>query len=492
MNTSSCITRRSFLATAAGGAASFLILPRRSALGFQANERLNLGIIGVGGYAAAVAFVPAIHLYENAGITALCDVDQRKVVPALEMWKQRAGAWPGSDKPEEKRAAPHYQRLAEKTPPLFEDYRRMFDRMGRDIDAVVVATPDHSHTPAAAEAMHHGKHVLAEKPLCITVHEARGLRALALKQKLATSMGNQGTQSGQFRRGVELIREGALGRVEQVHIWFNRGGRNLQRPPQGVQPVPAELNWDMWLGSVAWREYHREWIARNHWRDTGIGELGNFGPHSANLAFMALKLADLWEPGPGPRPVIRVQAEASSINRLSFPAWERIRWQVPARGDMPPVTFTWHQGPDHAPGTPQIITGLMRERGASDEEISKLFLYAGAMIIGSEGAIVTDSHNVGIHLFPREKFKDVEKSRPLTIPSSRGHYRDWMDACRGGPAPLARFEHAAPFSELLCLGDVATRFAGDALEYDPLGGRVLNHTEANQALSYEYRKGWRL
>lgn len=462
----------------------------RAAFAFQANERLNLAIVGVAGYAAANAFVRAIHIYDNVGITALCDVDLRKVAPAMKLWDERAAHWPTSQKTEERRGAEHYVRLSEKKPPLFDDYRRMIDDAGKTFDAVVVATPDHSHAAPSALALRAGKHAFSEKPLTITVNEARTLREIAAASpKLATSLGNQGTQSGPFRRGLELLAEGAIGPVEQVHVWFDRGGRNHKKPPQGTKPVPPELNWNLWLGPVAWREYHPDWIARTHWRDTSAGELGNFGPHTANLAFMGLKATDLWE-GES-RPIV-VEAECSEVNRLSFPTWEKIHWRVPARGKLPPVTFTWHQGPGLPPGSRQLIEGLMREWGAGDEDVKKLLLYAGAMIVGSEGAIVTDSHNVNVTLLPKEKFEGLSTKEPKTVPTSRGHYRDWLHACRGGEPPLARFEYAGPFNEFLMLGDVATRFAGERLEYDPRFGRITNDAEADAALGYEYREGWTL
>lgn len=209
---------------------------------------------------------------------------------------------------------------------------------------------------------------------------------------------------------------------------------------------------------------------------------------------MALNVADLWDAklaGAAHAP-IRIEAECSSVNRISFPVWEKIRWHVPARGQSRPVTFTWHQGPEYAPGSRELFERLMREHGATDEEIKKLLLYAGAMIVGTKGAIVTDSHNVNVTLLPKEKFAGVNKEKPKSVAESRGHYRDWIHACRGGEPPWARFEYAAPFNEFLMLGDVATRFPGSALEYDPLAGTIANHPEASQALGYEYRKGWRL
>lgn len=489
--------RRRFLACGVAAGAGLVILRSpRSAFGYRANERLNLAIVGVAGYAASVAFTPAIHLYDNVALTALCDVDRRKVAPTFAMWEERARQWPASEDAAQGRAAEHYVRLAEDRPPLFEDFRRMLDVMDRDVDAVVVATPDHTHAVISAAALRAGKHVLTEKPLTISAHEARALRTLAQEQQVATSMGTQGVQSAAFRRGLEIVREGVIGPVEEVHVFFSRGGQNFQQPPRGAHEVPRELNWNLWLAQLAWREYHPGWINRIAWRGTSLGELGNFAPHSANLAFMGLEIRELWDRAPdgAERRPIRVVAECSEINRLSYPRWERIRWEVPARGALPPVTFTWHHGPppDYAPGSRAELTELLRRHGAADAELEDLLPYAGALLVGARGVLATNSHNTDITLLPRERFEDVQQDRPQTVPPSPGHYREWVDACRDGPTPLTEFAYASPFAEFLTLGEVATRFAGDELEFDPATGEILNHAEAHAALTYAYRDGWRL
>ena len=231
------MNRRRFLAAGA----SLLILPSaHSARGYPANERLNLALVGVGGYANAAAFVPGLHLYGNVGVAALCDVDERRLAGAYKAW-------------EERRATEVYARHLKDRPRFFPDVRKMLDEMGGAIDAVVVATPDHSHAAISAACLRAEKHVFCEKPLTIAVREARALRELAAKHKVATSMGNQGTQSGPHRRAVELIREGALGAVTDVHVWFPRGGQNHKERPQGEQAIPPELHWDLWLGPVAAR-----------------------------------------------------------------------------------------------------------------------------------------------------------------------------------------------------------------------------------------------
>jgi predicted dehydrogenase len=494
---SSRMHRRRFLAGTAGAGAGLLILPSaRSALGYQANERLNLGVVGVAGYGAHHGFVTAIHLYDNVTITALCDVDARKTAPTFAMWEERAREWPGADDAARRRGAEHYIRLVKNRPPMFEDFRRMFDQASDRFDAAVVATPDHTHAVISAAALRAGKHVLAEKPLTISAHEGRALRKLTLEQQVATTVNTGGAASAQFRRGVEIVRDGVLGPVEQVHVFFSRGGRNFQNTPEGAHDVPPELNWNLWLAQLPWRDYHPGWINRIAWRGTSLGELGNFGPHSANMAFMSLEVKDLWDrrPEDAARKPIRIRAECSEINRVSYPRSERIRWEVPARGDLPPVALTWHHGypPDYAPGSRELLTDLLRDHGASQEEIKELLGYAGAVLVGSKGILVTNSHNTTFTLFPKDRFEEVQQRQPQTIPTSPGHYREWIDACRGGPMPLTNFEYAAPFAELLTLGEIATRFAGESLDYDPVAGRMLNHVEANQALSYEYREGWRL
>jgi len=490
------VQRRDFLKGAIAGGPGLLIVSPRSAFAYQANERLNLAIVGTWGYCSAAYFVPQLHALENVALAALCDVDLRKLANVYRLWKDRAGGWPKSDKPEERGVAGLYQRLVKEPPPLYRDFRKMLDDKERAIDAVVCATPDHMHAIVSAASLRAGKHILAEKPLTIRPQESRALRSLAAERKhLATSMGNQGTASGQFRRGVELLREGAIGPVEEVHLWFTRGGRNHQQPPRGTEAVPSELEWDLWLGPVAWREYHPGWISRNSWRDTTYGELGNMGPHDANMAFMGLNVRELWEGGSSEAPVIRVRAEVSEINRLSFPRWERIQWSIPARGAMPPVTFTWHHGPtrDFSPGSRPILEKKMRDVGASQEQIDEHLKGRGALIIGSKGAILAGTANFQFIMLPTRKFENVQQKRPEILPvSPRGHYQDWIAACRGGPMPMANFGYATALNELLTLGQAATAYPETQLDYDVRTGQFRNHAAANQWTAYEYRRGWSL
>lgn len=488
------INRRRFFARAGTIGGGLLILRSvRIAHAYHANERLNLAVVGMAGYGAYHGFAESIHTYGNVGYAVSCDVDLRKVQRVYDLWDKRAGAWARSNKEiERKAAAEHYSRLSAKRPPLYDDYRRMFDKAADDFDAVVVATPDHTHALIAAAALHCGKPVLAEKPLTISANEARTLHQLAREKKLPTQMNNGGTASPGFRRGVEIIREGILGEIREVHMFFSRGGRNFQHPPRGSQPVPPELDWNLWLAQVRWREYHPEWINRIAWRETSIGELGNFGPHCGNMAFMALNVADLWN-SPSARP-IRVTSECSEVNDLSYPRWERIRWEIPARATLPPVTFTWHHGhpPDYAPGSREEFQRILRAQGATDSELKELLPDAGCLIVGSKGLLATNSHNTTVQLLPHEKFENVEQRRPLTLPNSPGHYREWIEACRGGPKPLSNFEYAAPFAEFLNVGSLTTRFSGEGIDFHPASGRITNHPRAAALLSYQFREGWKI
>jgi hypothetical protein len=354
---------------------------------------------------------------------------------------------------------------------------------------VVVATPDHSHAVASAAAIRAGKHVFCEKPLTRTLQESRTLRGLARQYKVATSMGNQGTASGQFRRALELVRDGTLGEIKEVHVWNSGGGADRQKPPEGEPPVPDGLDWDLWLGPAAYRPFHREWMQRNLWREFGTCQLGNWASHTANLAFMSLKVHELWlaEPPEKPGPVLRVEAECSGINRLSFPRWEIVKWHVPARAELPPITITWHNGP--APGSRELIESV--RESITDEREKSLADFAGALFIGTKGRLHTTGHNATFRLLPEEQFRDVERDRPLSVDASRGHEQDWLLACRGGKPAWANFDYASALNEFLMLGNVATQFE-TPLDFEPAGLKIKGNPEADALLRCEYRQEWTL
>jgi len=451
-------TRRRFLGSAA--ATGFLLLADpRSLRAYAANDRVNLAHVGCGGRGREL-----IGTFANlATIVAMCDVNDSR---ATEMYRKHPDV------------------------PKFKDYRRMLEAKGREIDAVVIAVPDHSHAAATAAAIRAGKHVYTEKPLTRLVHESRALRELAGKHKVATSMGNQGTASGAYRRAVELIQAGKLGTIQAVYSFTDQGGLGWTKAPEGEQKIPPYLDWDLWLGPAASRPFHIKWMAWHFWRDFGTAQLGNWASHIANLPFRALKIDSLWQASGEPRS-IRVEAKVAAVNRLGFPRWEHVQYHVPPRGDLPPVTLHWMNGGGKEAHRTQLEQALGRELDWGDKGDKKWKDWAGCLVVGSEGKLYANAHNTTFTLLPEGKFAGVQVQRPETLEPSGGHERDWLAACRGGKKPWASFDFAAPLTEFNVLGNVATQFEG-AIEYDPVAGRIVNNGEADKCLSCEHRKGWTL
>jgi hypothetical protein len=479
------ISRRRFLAgTALGGAGLLVLRNSASARSYQANEKLSVALVGCGG--RGNWFVDTIPRMEN--VVALCDVSDQKVAEAFKHWEEFGKRYATSPHDWERRAAQAFNRLGETKPKTFHDFRKMLDEMGKAIDAVVVATPDHTHAVASAAAIKAGKPVFCEKPLTRTLHESRALRELARKHKVATSMGNQGTYGGAFRRALELIRNGTIGEIKEVHVWNSGGGADRQQPPQGDEPVPEWLKWDLWLGPAAARPYHREWLHRHLWREFGTCQLGNWGSHTANLGFMALKVHELWltEAPKQPRPLVGIEAKCAGINKLSFPRWEIVNWKIPARADLPPITITWYNGA--APGMREVLERVMPGAPAKDKG---LWEFAGTLIVGSKGSIHTTGHNMSFRLLPEEQFQGVQRDRPETVENSRGPEQDWFAAIRGGKAAWANFDYASALNEFLMLGNVATQFEGP-LQFEPIAMKIVNNPAADALLRCEYRQGWSL
>jgi uncharacterized protein YukE len=477
-------SRRRFLSAAAAAGAGLTILPARSLRAYAANEKINVALMGVGG--RGEWFVDNIPRMER--VAAVCDVNDEKTAAAFKHWEEFGKRYAASQHEWERRAGVEFQRLAAEKPKAFRDFRKLLDEMGKSIDAVVVATPDHTHAVVSAAAIKAGKHVFCEKPLTRTLHESRALRELARKHGVATSMGNQGTYGGAFRRALELIQNGTLGEIKEVHVWNSGGGADRRQPPQGSDEPPASLDWNLWLGPAADRPYNRQWMQRHSWREFGTCQLGNWGPHSANLGFMSLKVPDLWlgEAAAKAEKRLRVSAETSGINRLSFPKWEIVRWEIPARGDLKPITIVWYNG--NAPGIVELIEPALESAPKKDRNNWR---FAGTLIVGTKGKIHTTGHNMWFQLLPAEAFRGVQCERPETLDNSRGPEQDWFAAIRGGKRPWANFDYASALIEFLMLGNVATQFEAK-LEFDPVAMKVVNHAEADALLRCEYRKGWTL
>ncbi|MBM4027960.1 MAG: Gfo/Idh/MocA family oxidoreductase [Planctomycetes bacterium] len=457
------ITRRTLLKdTTVGTVGLVLLKDSRSARTYAANNRVNLALVGVAGRGSWFSDT----MPKLANIVAMCDVNDR-------------------------RAEPYFKAVPEAK--KYHDFRRMLDEMGQEIDALTVATPDNTHAVISAAAIRRGKHVLCEKPLTHDVFEARTLRELARQYKVVTQMGNQGTASGDFRRGVEQIQAGVLGEIREVHAWNTGGGAGERPVPADEHPRPAYLNWDLWLGPAQFRPYNSRWEQWHTWRDFATGQLGNWACHTMNIIFKGLKIDSLWSASGGKEATrtIKLEVELSGVHAATFPKWEILRYTIPARGDMPPVTVHWYNGGGRAPGPREKIEEMMgRQLDWGDAGAKKWQDHAGCLFVGSKGLLHANGHNTVVTLLPEERFKDVE-GPARSLPRSRGHEREWLDACRGGPAALSNFDYSGPLTEFVLLGNVATLF-GKTIEYDPVAMKVTNLAEANAALKREYRQGWSL
>ncbi|MBM4035323.1 MAG: Gfo/Idh/MocA family oxidoreductase [Planctomycetes bacterium] len=466
------MSRRQFVRQAALGTGVFVLTSGQAARTYAANTKLNIALIGVGGRGQWYADV----IPKQANVVAFCDVNESR---AQATYKEHPDT------------------------PKFEDFRVMLDKR-KEIEGVMVSTPDHTHATAAAAAMMAGKHAFVEKPLCGCVHEARRLRELAQKHRVATQMGNQGSSGGQFRRGVELVEDSVLGDIREVYVWNSGGGVDYKEVPKDEQPVPPYLKWDLWLGPAKERPFNAKWLAWPHWREFGTGQIGMWGSHTNYLTFLSLKVLSLWHaepstslgPGPATKPRIKVRAEMSGINRISFPKWEKVHFSIPARGKLPPYTHHWING--GSPGWKEKLAELIGPESdwppPKEKEKGKRWSdFAGAMLLGSKGRLHSTGHNYTIDLLPAKQFEGIDISGPKRLTQSHGMPEpDWLHVARDGKwTAWSSFSSAGPYMEMLLLANVATQFDAE-LEYDPLEGKITNHPEADALLRRPYRPGWAL
>ena len=443
------VSRRDFMG-AAGAVAAFTIVPRY-VLGGAGNtppsEKLNIAGIGVGGRGGG-----DLQGVESENIVALCDVD----------WSRAAGAFRRYPKAKQ-----------------YKDFRKMLDKEDKNIDAVVVATPDHIHAPASIAAMKRNKHVYCEKPLTHSVYEARKMAEVAREHKVATQMGNQGQASPETRLMCEYIWDGAIGPVREVHVWTDRPlkGHNSVYWPQGVDrpadtpAVPETLDWDLWLGPAPERPYNPAYLPFKWrgWWDFGTGALGDIGCHRIDPIFRALKLGY----------PTSVTAVATRVNEEAYPVASIVYYEFPARGDMPPVKLTWYDG------------GMKPRR--PDELEDELQLGTnGILFVGDKGKMLED------RLIPESRRREYGKP-PQMIPRSPGHHVEWIEACKGGKAAGSDFvNHAGRLAEAVLLGNVALRpelrerMNRTKLMWDGPNLKITNVPEANKFLHREYREGWTL
>lgn len=453
------LTRRAFLAAAttsaivsacATRANTAQVVPGR----ISPNDRLNIAAIGIGGMGRA-----NIDACNAENIVALCDVDD-------DYASKTFTAYPKARQ--------------------YRDFRVMFDKEHQNIDAVIVATPDHTHAVAAIAAMRAGKHVFCQKPLAHSLYEVRKLTETARETGVQTQMGNQGHSSEQIRRLREWVQAGLLGQVREVHAWSDRpvGGDPwsdfpIMKRPEDAPPVPASLDWDLWLGPARERPYHpiyhpMSW--RGFW-DFGTGALGDMGCHILDPAFWAL---DLGQPTSVQATTTHYEA---GVSEETFPRASIVRYQFPARGNMPPVSLTWYDGRLKPP-----IPG--------DFEPGRTLGSNGAILIGDKGTAIHGSHGAGGLLFlPLEKMREVkEPGKTLTrVPQRDGaHEQDWIRACKDGNPASSSFEYGGPLTEMVLLGVLAMRCKDRKLEWDAENLCVTNDDEANALVNPPYRDGWRL
>ena len=461
MSSGSGITRRQSLKSAA-----FLILPAGLARGYTANEKLNLGIIGLAGMGAVDAKT-FNALGEN--VAALCDVDSTVL-------DKRGAAYPDAKK--------------------YTDFRKMIEQ--EKLDGVIVATPDHNHAYISVYAMKRGLHVYCQKPLTRTVHEARIMARVAAETKAITQMGTQTSAEPRVLRTVELVQSGALGEVTEIHMTTDRPiWPQGQDRPSGADPVPSTLDWDLWLGTAPSRPFRAKWpeghsvynperkkqfaadgavyhpFSWRGWIEFGSGALGDIAPHGMNVIFLALDL--------GAPSAVEV-VDTSGMRSEMYPDWTTIRFDYARRGVHPSLSIYWYDGNQPLP------EWLQPPRPATPPQPGAPPLRGGAggmVWIGTKG-----SYPAG-----RGPFAGTNAEAPPAPPERdwgrEEVHKDWALAVKAGrPAPC-HFGYAGPFTEAYQLGNIALR-VGHRVEWDPLAFRITNCREANQYLYREYRRGWDL
>lgn len=432
-----------------GGFGSVASLNR---LGFKSpNERLNIAAIGAGGKGAS-----DIAGCAGENIVAMADPDENR---AAQMFKAHPDV------------------------PKYKDFRQMFDKESKNIDAVLVSCPDHLHATAAMWAMERGKHVYCQKPLTRTVWEAEQLTLAAAKYGVATQMGNQGYSQPGTRECCEMIWNGDIGDVTEVHAWTNRPQGFWPQGPEVVpneEGVPSTLDWDVWLGDTAMRPFSPVYLPKS-WRafpDFGCGAIGDMACHIMGAPNMALRLK-------APTSVECIKVEGKS--KYTFPYRTVIRFDFPARGAMPPVKIFWH---DRVKAHPSV-DGVPEGEILGDKDVN------GSLFIGSKGMLTTGCYGEHTRLVPESRMKDY-KMPPQLLPRCpgpanewvRAHYRDWIRASKGGEPACSNFSVSGPFVQWMLLGVIAMQVEGK-LEWDTQKMRFTNNGRANELLRPNFRKGWK-
>jgi predicted dehydrogenase len=468
--------RRSFLnqaAVVAGGLLAARSLPERGSA-FAAEsadnvDKLNCVVIGCGGRGATHV---ATALGQN--LVALVDADEKRLDRVRTLVKSKDGD-------------PNRVQV-------FTDYRAMFDKIAKQIDAVFIATPNHQHALPAMIAMQLGKGVYCEKPLCHTIAEARTLSAMAARYKVATQMGNQGHCEEGYRRLCEYVWAGAVGPITETHSWTNRANGGIGPRPASL-PVPTGLNWESWIGPAPFRDYHldlhpHQW---HGWYDFGNGSLGNMGCHVLDGVYWSLKLEH-------PSRVEVEQMFGGSDQR--YPTGTRIRWDFAARGEMPAVKVYWYdgrigegdtgdaniavpKGPRGTANLPPLLAELIKKY--PDEKFDS----SGTLYVGEKGFLYTGTYGNKMRIVPQKQMLETPEP-PKTLPRTSAVASDFLQAVREGRADTAsNFDYSARLTEFTLLGNLAQRAgAGQPVEWDGPNMKVTNLANLNQWVKQDYRAGW--
>jgi len=451
------ISRRNFLGGSAIAAAAFTIVPSHvlGRPGKKApSDKLNIACVGVGGKGKT-----DIKEISSENIVALCDVDDTQYKNFEDEHK---------DKPE---LMAQYEKAKK-----YRDFREMLDKE-KNIDAVVISTPDHTHAVIAMKAMKMGKHIYCQKPLTHTVYEARLLAKTAKETNVVTQMGNQGHASEEARLINEWIEDGAIGDVREVHTWTNRPiwPQGIEKPKE-IPSVPPTLDWNLWLGPAPWRAYHPAYcpFAWRGWFDFGTGAVGDMGAHILDHPYWALKL----------KYPTTIQSSSTPMTEDSFPLASIVHYTFPARGNKPPVKLSWYDG-GLTPPRPEVLEPD-RNRRMGDGG-------GGVLFIGDKGILMCGTYGRNPRLIPETAMKEYKRPEE-TMKRSPGIYMEWIEAIKAGKKSTTDFSYAGPLTETMLLGNIATRMKdkNTILEWDPVKMEITNLDEANEYLHVKYREGWYL
>ena len=472
------MNRRNFLKlSAAAGAGYWLTASAVSATraADKPMEKLRFAGIGIGGKGSS----DIDQCLPLGDVVALCDIDDN-TLNAKKNQKESKGKDAGG------KTIWGPLQYAHAKP--YSDYRKMFDEMGKEIDAVTVSTPDHTHAPASIMAMRLGKHVYCQKPMTHTVWEARQMRLIAKEKGVCTQMGNQGTAENGLRRAVELVRAGVLGKVTEVHVWTNRPiwpqAPQVMARPTGKHEIPKHVHWDLFLGSAPERPYAPGYhpFAWRGWWDFGTGALGDMACHTANMAFMALQLGS----------PTSAEAEAGDVNPETCPSYAHVTLQFPARGGLAPVTWNWYEGKKNGKKLtpPEDLLAKVLKKGQKLAD-------SGSMLVGDKGILFSpNDYGAQYHLIGEgleQAAKNVSETMPRNGGGDGGMKREWVKAIREGKPEIAmsNFDYSGPLTETVLLGNVAIR-SGKKIEFDAEKCAVSNDAAANEFIKGTYRKGFEI